>query len=321
MAFIVWREGRYAELLCSVRQGKSVRQARLAWLGARPSVTEALRAEVAAKHPQVRVDWEKIEAALASHPLRPEPGEERFRQLLAAVCEPVLHDWLTRYHRRIRRERVEVVEREWWPEFKETLLGRSDLSTLLLEPQLLDKVAYGAVVVAEQHYEQRRREQEQVQKRQREAERAHLAALVDAALEAIRREYTEGLQWASELLRVFPSEDRRASDVGFLRAMAAEAVRRGDATAEASEAAIEIVLSAASSGRLPRLWDDIVWRVPLDVPAEFVRERSQVLVSAWGGGPDEAPRNSQVLLNLLDARRREHEKMQLTAGRLRSRRR
>ncbi len=325
MAFIVWRAGRYAELLHSVREGRTVRQVRLAWLGADPAVTPALKAEVAAKHPQISVDWDKIAEALAQHPVAPDPEEERSRRLVAAVAEPVLHDWLTRYHRRIRRERVEVVEQEWWPEFRETLLSRPDLSDLLVESQLLDEAAYQAVSAAETNHERRKRAREEERKSREASKRAQLVAAVDVALEAIAREYAEGLEWARSLLGAYPAAEERAGDPRFLQVRAAEAVRLGKATSEVAERAMEIVLSAASSwsqsGRLPaRLWDQAVGRLPVDVPAQLVVDRARERAGLAGGAPQEAERNAQVLLNLLDARRRDEEKRQAAVA-PRSRRR
>ena len=324
MAFIVWREGRYAELLHSVREGKTVRQVRLAWLGARPVVTETLKAEVAANHPQVRVDWKKIEEAIAQHPVPPDPGEARFRQLVAAVAEPVLHDWLTRYHRRIRRERVETVEREWWPEFRERLLSRSDLPKLLTEPRLLDEAADQAVTSAEINWVERKHTRQEAQSRAEAAQRAQLVAAIDATLRAIQEEYTGGLEWARHLLGAFPAAEERAGDVGFLRARASEVIRRGEATVEAAERAIEIVLSAArtwsQSGRLPeRPWDAALRRVPLDAPAPLIGERARALAGAAGRSEQEGERNAQVLRNLLDARRRGQEKAPAPARRVRVR--
>ena len=312
MAFIVWRAGRYAELLHSVRDGKRVRQVRLAWLGARPTVTEALKEEVAAAHPQVHVDWKKIEEALDKSPAPPDPGEERFHRLVAAVAEPVLHDWLTRYHRRIRRERVEVVEREWWPAFRQAMLSRPDLPDLLMEPDRLHEVAYRAVAAVETSHERRRRDREEGQRRQQEVERAQLVAAIDATLKAIQNEYTDGLEWARNLLGAYPSVDPHAGEVEFLRAAAAEAVRRRDATFEASDHAVEVVLSAAQtwsrSGHLPaRLWDEPVRQVPVDVPTHLIGERARILADEAGLSVKEAERNAQVLLNLLDTRRRDQE--------------
>lgn len=37
MAYLVWRPGRYAELVQAVREGGRGRQVRLAYLGARPA--------------------------------------------------------------------------------------------------------------------------------------------------------------------------------------------------------------------------------------------------------------------------------------------
>lgn len=303
MAYVVWRRGRYAELLHSVRSGSSVRQIRLAWLGARPTITPALRAQVAAAHPHIPVDWDQVAAALARHPHPPEPAPdaERFDQLVAATAEPVLHDWLTCYHRRIRRERIAVVEAEWWPEFRSALLARPDLPDLLLNPLLLERAAFAAVAAAETHHLARQRAQQQAAARAAAAERARVTAVVDAALAAIRAEYSQGLQWACDLLGFYPAGDPRATDRAFLTARAATAVARGALSPAAAERAISLLLASASAPRLPRLWDGLIDRIPPDTPPDLIQARSL----AAGSPPELARRDAQVLLNLLDARRRE----------------
>ena len=304
MAFIVWRRGRYAELVHSVRSGHSVRQLRLAWIGARPAITPALRAQVAAAHPHIHVDWDQISAALAQHPLPPEPAPDadRFNQLVAATAEPVLHDWLTRYHRRIRRERVTTVESQWWPEFRSSLLTRPDLPDLLLHPPLLDQAASAAVDAAEAHHLARLRAQQQAAARAVAAQRALLSAAVDAALAAVRAEYSHGLQWACDLLGYYPPGDPRASDPAFLAARAAPAIADGSLSPADADRAISLLLAAASAPRLPRLWDGLLDRLPPDTPPDLIHARSL----AAGSPPERARRDAQVLLNLLDTRRREH---------------
>ena len=63
MAYMVWRRGRYAELVRGVREGERVRQVRLAYLDARPRLTPALKARGKAQCPG-GVDRAKIEAAI-----------------------------------------------------------------------------------------------------------------------------------------------------------------------------------------------------------------------------------------------------------------
>ena len=64
MAFVRWR-GRTAELLATVyAQGRS-RQVRLACLGGH-AVDPDTRADVQARFPGIRVDWEAIDLAIAS---------------------------------------------------------------------------------------------------------------------------------------------------------------------------------------------------------------------------------------------------------------
>ena len=64
MAFVRWR-GRSAELLATVyEQGRS-RQVRLACLGGH-AVDPDTRADVTARFPGIRVDWEAIDLAIAS---------------------------------------------------------------------------------------------------------------------------------------------------------------------------------------------------------------------------------------------------------------
>lgn len=304
MAFIIWRRGRYAELVHSVRSGHSVRQLRLAWLGARPAITPALRAQVAAAHPHIHVDWNQISAALAQHPLPPGPAPDadRFNQLVAATAEPVLHDWLTRYHRRLRRERVAVVESQWWPEFRSSLLARPDLPDLLLHPPLLEQAASTAVAAAEAHHLARLRAQQQAAARAAAVARAQLAADIDAVLAAIRAEYSQGLQWACDLLGYYPAGDPRASDHAFLSARAAPAIASGSLSPADADRAISLLLAAASATRLPRLWDGLLDRLPPDTPPDLVHARSLAATST----PERARRDAQVLVNLLDSRRREH---------------
>lgn len=312
MAFIIWRRGRYAELVHSLRSGSSVRQLRLAWLGAHPAITPALRAQVAAAHPHIPIDWDRIAAALARHPNPPEPAPdaERFDQLVAATAEPVLHDWLTCYHRRIRRERIATVETEWWPEFRSALLARPDLPDLLLHPLLLERAATDAVDAAETHHLVRQRAQQQAAAREAAAARYLLVSLIDLTLQAIQEEYSLGLEWARTLLGAFPSAEERAGDLAFLRGRADEALRRGEASPAAAERAIELVLAAARSwsrfGRLPqRRWDAPLARLPLDAPDQLITERAAALAAVSGLPAQNASRNAQVLLNLLDTRRRE----------------
>ena len=78
MAFVRWR-GNCAELLATVYdQGRS-RRLRLAHL-VEMRVTPELRAEVAARFPGVRVDWDAVDVALA----RGSPAEQ---------AERAAHDW------------------------------------------------------------------------------------------------------------------------------------------------------------------------------------------------------------------------------------
>jgi hypothetical protein len=63
MAFVRWR-GRSAELLATVYERGTSRQVRLAILGAR-GVAPETRADVAARFPGIRVDWDAVELALA----------------------------------------------------------------------------------------------------------------------------------------------------------------------------------------------------------------------------------------------------------------
>ncbi|MBE3598395.1 MAG: hypothetical protein IMX02_06225 [Limnochordaceae bacterium] len=69
MAYLVWRRGRYAELVQAVREGGRVRQVRLAYLGARPRLTPALKARVEQQHPG-GVDWAKLEVQLCARGAR-----------------------------------------------------------------------------------------------------------------------------------------------------------------------------------------------------------------------------------------------------------
>ena len=67
MAFVRWR-GNCAQLLATVSvQGRS-RQICLANLEGRYAVPEWIRTRVQAEHPAIRVDWERIDRALAAGP-------------------------------------------------------------------------------------------------------------------------------------------------------------------------------------------------------------------------------------------------------------
>lgn len=87
MAFVRWR-GNSAELLTTVYdQGRS-RQVRLACLGGAYCVAPEVRAQVASRFPNIRVDWEAVDLALVLGP----PAEQAAR---AASGEPNERlDWL-----------------------------------------------------------------------------------------------------------------------------------------------------------------------------------------------------------------------------------
>lgn len=152
VAYLVWRRGRYAELVQAVREGNRVRQVRLAYLGARPRLTPALKARVEQRAPGA-VDWGKVEAEIRARggvvaaeddyglPEGPRPilwaYFEALRRGLLFADEPAPWD----NDGAPPQRPVTVADRDayryLWPRFVRAMLARPDLRELLRDPQRL----------------------------------------------------------------------------------------------------------------------------------------------------------------------------------------
>lgn len=155
MAYVVWRKGRYAELVRGVREGDRVRQVRLAYLGARPRLTPAVRARVEAQCPG-GVDWARIEAAILARggqvadeddyglPEGPRPilwaYFEALRRGLLWADEPAPWTLDGPPPQRPSRVAERDASRYLWPRFARAMLGRPDLGELLRDPLQLRRV-------------------------------------------------------------------------------------------------------------------------------------------------------------------------------------
>jgi len=90
MAFVRWR-GYSAQLLASVYDHGRTRQVLLANLGGAYYVHEGIQAQVAQEYPQIRVDWEAVNRALAQGPpVAPAVPPEH---LDWGMVEHYLRDW------------------------------------------------------------------------------------------------------------------------------------------------------------------------------------------------------------------------------------
>lgn len=173
MAYLVWRQGKYAELLHSYRtdEGK-VRQMRVAYLGRSPVVTDELKARVAAEHPDIDVDWSAIEDAVSARtdavPGSAEPSGregvalkrvaarpmlwaffESMRRGLLQADEPLLWDRPAPPPRRRPGYSAEEAQERLWPVFVRIMETRPDLPELLRNPEALAEAVRSAYRRAE----------------------------------------------------------------------------------------------------------------------------------------------------------------------------
>lgn len=90
MAFVRWR-GNSATLLASVYEGGRSRQVRLANLGAGYGVSDSVRRSVIMNFPDIQVDWNAVNTAMAQGPTHSAPLTEK--QMDYLTVENLLCEW------------------------------------------------------------------------------------------------------------------------------------------------------------------------------------------------------------------------------------